>query len=130
MNYQKIFVVFSLFFLLSACSESAVSTSISIGQLQSRIAANNPPVILDVRSSKEFNKGHIPGAIHIPVKQLADKLSQLADNQLDEVVVYCFSGPRANTAEEILRAAGFSRVIELEGHFEAWKDAELPISTK
>jgi len=71
--------------------------------------------ILDVRPVEEYNAGHIPGAMSIPLKELERHLSELPHNQ--EIVAYC-RGPYcvlAIQAVEMLRAKGFNAVRLEEG---------------
>ena len=71
--------------------------------------------VLDVRPSEEYQAGHIPGALSIPLKKLKKHLSELSHDQ--EIVAYC-RGPYcvlAMEAVEILRAKGFNAVRLEEG---------------
>jgi len=82
-------------------------------------------LVLDVRPRKEFEAGHIPGAISMPLSELRDRLSELAGDL--DVVAYC-RGPYcvlAPQAVQLLRAAGF-RARRLEEGFPEWRLAGLP----
>jgi rhodanese-related sulfurtransferase/DNA-binding MarR family transcriptional regulator len=71
--------------------------------------------VLDVRPKEEYNAGHIPGAISIPLKELQLRLSDLPRNQ--EIVAYC-RGPYcvlSIQAVELLRARGFNAIRIEEG---------------
>lgn len=75
--------------------------------------------VLDVRPEEEFQTGHIPGAVSIPLKELADRLSELPKDQ--EIVAYC-RGPYcvlAVEAVEMLKAKGFHSV-RLEDGVQDW----------
>jgi rhodanese-related sulfurtransferase/DNA-binding MarR family transcriptional regulator len=77
-------------------------------------------IVLDVRPPEEFQAGHIPGAISIPLQALKRRLSKLPQNQ--EIVAYC-RGPYcvlAIQAVEMLRAKGF-RAVRLEEGFQDWR---------
>ncbi|HKI50563.1 MAG TPA: rhodanese-like domain-containing protein [Geothermobacteraceae bacterium] len=76
-------------------------------------------VLLDVRQPLEYQAGHIPGAILIPVGGLADRLDEL-DPQ-DEIIVYCADGVRSRAAAKILLHHGFQQVRHLPGGFRAWQ---------
>ncbi|MDA0577699.1 MAG: rhodanese-like domain-containing protein [Verrucomicrobia bacterium] len=70
--------------------------------------------VLDVRTAREFEAGHYPGATHIPVQDLENRVTELgATNQA--FVVYCGSGYRATQAQRILHAAGFPDVTNAGG---------------
>jgi rhodanese-related sulfurtransferase len=74
--------------------------------------------LLDVRSPEEFNGGHLPGAINIPVQQLEGRTGEVGPPDHD-VVVYCRSGHRSTRAAELLRERGFTKVHNL-GPMTAW----------
>lgn len=78
--------------------------------------------VLDVRQPKEYEQSHIPGAILIPLADLADKLSLLEKN--DPVIVYCRSGVRSTAACQILVQAGFTECFNMSGGILEWEGAE------
>jgi phage shock protein E len=94
--------------------------------LAARIEAGSAPVILDVRTPEEFAAGHVPGAVNVPHDQLAGRLAGLGLDPSAEVVVHCERGTRATAAEAVLQEAGFTRVVDLDGHMQGWRDAGLP----
>ena len=68
--------------------------------------------LVDVRTPAEFAAGHLPGAINIPVQELADRLAELQPKDTP-VVLYCRSGRRSSTAARTLKSAGFAAVHDL-----------------
>ncbi|TWX69281.1 rhodanese-like domain-containing protein [Colwellia sp. C1TZA3] len=87
----------------------------------------NKTVILDVRTAEEFSKGHIEGAINISHTKINANLNKIIAFKDQTVVVHCKSGRRALSAENDLRAAGFSSLLHLEGDMNAWQAADLPL---
>jgi hydroxyacylglutathione hydrolase len=81
--------------------------------------------LLDVRSPGEWRKGHVPGAHHIYVPELRNRISELDRNK--PTAVYCGSGYRASIATSILKQQGFSELWNVPGSWEAWKKAKLPV---
>lgn len=82
--------------------------------------------ILDVRPSQEYEAGHVPGAINVPLSELEKHLHKLDTKQ--EVVAYC-RGPHcvlAFNAVERLRQKGFT-AHRMEDGFPEWKLAGLPV---
>lgn len=69
--------------------------------------------LVDVRTLEDFDAGHLPGAIHLPLETLGERAtSELAP--LDApVVVYCNTGNRSGRATELLRSLGFTEVHDL-----------------
>lgn len=67
--------------------------------------------ILDVREFNEYTAGHVDGAIHLPVGEIASNSAVLKDIPLDaDLIVYCRSGARAGMACNILQAKGYTSV--------------------
>ena len=78
--------------------------------------------LLDVRQDFEYAEGHIPGATHIPLPELADRASEL-DPALP-VVVYCRSGARSLAGANLLSGLGFRDVVSMQGGILAWDGAQ------
>jgi NADPH-dependent 2,4-dienoyl-CoA reductase/sulfur reductase-like enzyme/rhodanese-related sulfurtransferase len=77
--------------------------------------------LLDVRTSSEFEAGHIPTAINIPVDNIRDRMQELP---LDRAIyIYCEAGLRGYLAQRILRQTGFEQVANLSGGYLSWKAA-------
>lgn len=74
--------------------------------------------LVDVRASFEYAAGHLPGAINLPVQQLASRANELEPKD-KAVVVYCRSGHRSAMAYDQLKAAGFTKLYDL-GPMSAW----------
>ncbi len=111
----------------NSCRQTpAVDATISNVDLLALIQKRNAPLILDVRTSEEYQSGHIPGSVNIPHNQLSSRLSELGISKSDEVVVHCESGRRASTAEAILTESGYTGVLDLEGHMRSWRESKLP----
>jgi rhodanese-related sulfurtransferase len=78
-------------------------------------------VFLDVREQNEWNLGHIPGAVHIPRGELADRVGGAIDPS-SRVVVYCAGGSRATLASEALQQMGYRNVESLKGGIRGWAE--------
>ena len=109
--------------------ESERLESVTPEVLAAKIEAGRSPVILDVRSKREFDEGHVPGAIHMPFWRVGSRWHELAHRREDEIVVYCGHGPRAYMAGAALRRRGFARIVYLAGHMTKWKQRRLPLVT-
>lgn len=118
---------FALVALAQACTKAPPVESTSAAELAERIRAGTAPLVLDVRTPEEFSAGHIPGAVNIPYDQLESRLAELPAEPDTEIVVHCKSGRRAGIAEETLSRAGYKNLKDLEGHWQAWSAANLPV---
>lgn len=76
-------------------------------------------VLLDVRSEREFEGGHLEGAVLVPHDELAGRLAEIealtGGDRSRPIVTYCRSGHRAGIAKETLLGAGYTRVTNLGG---------------
>lgn len=93
------------------------------------IAAGRAPTVLDVRTSKEYLAGHVPGARHIPFEQVWLRRGELPAATAEPVVVYCSHGGRAAIATVQLWALGYRNVRLLEGQMLGWEHRGLPVET-
>ncbi|MHA2335638.1 MAG: rhodanese-like domain-containing protein [Candidatus Hodarchaeales archaeon] len=82
---------------------------ITTDQLLDRINSNQPPLILDVRSTPEFNgaDGHIPNARSIPIRKLSSELEDLQSYREKEIVTICPGGGLSLIAVDLLVEADF-----------------------
>ncbi|EOO75262.1 hypothetical protein IC7_05339 [Bacillus cereus BAG1O-1] len=83
--------------------------------------------VLDVRSKKEWEEGHLHDAIHITLGNLFEKLNDVPKDC--PIVLQCRTGLRSAIAASILQKAGIKEVVNLKGGFLAWKKAGLPYDT-
>ncbi len=79
---------------------------------------NKQHILIDVRESSEVASGYIPGAVHIPLGQLKDRLQEVPRDR--SVMLYCRSGNRSRQAANILLKEGYSDVTHLKGGILGW----------
>src|SRR5215210_6652676 len=83
----------------------------------------NGIVLVDVRESDEWDRGHLPGAVHVPRGYLESRIEGAAPDRDARVILYCASGQRsalaAHTLKELL---GYSDVASMTGGITLWKD--------
>jgi glyoxylase-like metal-dependent hydrolase (beta-lactamase superfamily II)/rhodanese-related sulfurtransferase len=97
---------------------------ITAGSAAEQLVASDPPLLIDVRTSREWNDVHIDGALNVPLQQLPQRLAELpADRRL---IVYCASGYRSGIAASLLQRAALPHVVNLVGGLGAWMSAQLP----
>lgn len=92
-----------------ACACSASSPAALLDEL----AGRKPPLVVDVRSRREYAAGRLDGAINIPLEELRDRLAEVPRDS--PVVVQCQSGYRSYLAQQILRNRGYANVLNLMG---------------
>lgn len=121
------FVCLLLVTLLAACGGPTVAPR----DLARALEAGQTPLVLDVRSEGEYRRDHIPGAVHVPFTEVAEKTPPevLRRCRREPVVVTCEHGPRAMYAASQLRDLGCREVLLLEGHMARWRGLGLPTTT-
>jgi rhodanese-related sulfurtransferase len=102
---------------------SSSSSQISVAQALDKF--HSGAFILDVRTNEEWNQGHIPGSILIPLDQLPGRLSEVPRDR--DVVVVCRTGVRSAQGLQLLQQAGFTRAASMTGGMIAWQAASYPI---
>ncbi len=91
-------------------------------------AANDPPVLIDVREQWEYDIVHLPDSELIPMSELSEQIGKL--NRDAEIVVICHHGIRSRAAALYMEKHGFKKVINLKGGIDAWaKDVDPSMPT-
>lgn len=98
----------------------------SVAEL-AELKAKNGLFVLDVRTVREWNSGHVAGAIHIPANDLPQRLDTLPTDRTVHII--CGSGYRSSIASSVLKRAGRANVVNVVGGMTAWAAAKLPVSS-
>jgi rhodanese-related sulfurtransferase len=96
---------------------------ISADEFHKKLESDKSLFLLDVREPHELKSpiGHLRGSKNIPMGDLKASVPKIMKHKDDEVAVICHSGMRARTAAKILQAAGFTRIIVLDGGMAAYR---------
>ena len=92
-----------------------------------RAVTDEGAVLLDIREPDEWGRFRIPGAVHIPMGELAQRAAEL--DPLRPIVVYCKSGQRSLFSTDELLDLGFANVASLSGGLLAWAEADQPVES-
>lgn len=100
----------------------------AIGPTEAVRLMNQGALLLDVRSQAEFDSGHIIDARHVPQDQVAAQAADTLKRFKEKVVIACCeSGMRSQAAARVLQAQGFTKVVNLRGGLQAWRNENLPL---
>ncbi|HEV2981696.1 MAG TPA: MBL fold metallo-hydrolase [Solirubrobacteraceae bacterium] len=97
---------------------------ITASSAAAQLAEASHPLLIDVRTSGEWDKAHVDGALNLPLAQLSQRMSELPVDR--PLIVYCASGYRSAIATSLLLREGLSDVANLVGGLGAWDSARLP----
>jgi len=126
-TFSKILILSALLLLVGCSSSNATPLAEISPQQAAQIVEAENAVIIDVRTQSEWDAGHIPGAIHIPLSEVKGRLGEFKEFEGKELVMQCRSGKRSAAAGKILLAAGYEDVSNLSGGINAWSKAKLPV---
>lgn len=83
---------------------------ISVEDASQAIASGEINRIVDVRTQTEWDRGHFPGAIHLPLADITETTARAHLDQMDTILVYCNTGTRARQAALKLQSLGYPSV--------------------
>jgi phage shock protein E len=72
--------------------------------------APGQPLLIDVRTSEEYQREHVRTAVNIPYDEIAGRIAAMAPDRNTRIALYCRSGRRSGIAEQTLRQLGYSQV--------------------
>ena len=92
--------------------------------LEDQLEGREPPLVIDVRESDIYRKGHVKGSINIPVRQLPARYGELAGSGKRKIICYCNGSVISAYAITFLASRGIRGVFNLSGGFSRWQKEE------
>ncbi|HBU47220.1 MAG TPA: hypothetical protein DEB46_02805 [Myxococcales bacterium] len=99
-----------------------------IDGLVARLGQSDAPMLVDVRTPEVYEKGHLPGAINIPLAHIDNQQDQLPEDLDQEIVTVCNRGVMSLTGLLLLQSLGYRRVRSLNGGTIGWQEAGYPVA--
>ncbi len=99
-------------------------------QMLTNMVNRDSGVIIDIRAQADFNKGHIHGAINIPMAKIKDSVKDLEKYKNTPIIMVCASGITVIGACNILKKSGMEQVFKLAGGMNSWLGDNLPVVKK
>lgn len=90
---------------------------------------NNSSLLIDVREESEWQKGHLPHALHVSRGILEGNIERIAPESDTPIVLYCGGGGRSALAAISLQQMGYENVSSMRGGFGQWIQEGLPVTT-
>lgn len=129
-NFGMIVFLLFLFQLPVIGQTKDTVKKISAAEFAEQIITLPQGVIIDARTTKEFEAGHLKDAANYNVLSPEEFEQQIATlDKSTPVFVYCQSGKRSTLAANILKAAGFGKIYELRGGIKEWRESNLHETT-
>lgn len=131
MNNWQLFLALAIILFLLARTYIGSGAVRNIRPAEAVMSINRDgAIVVDVRTEKEYQEGHIMNSLHIPLGMLENRISELKDFKTQPVILVCKTGSRSSTAASTLKKQGFDSVKNLNGGILAWSSANLPVTTE
>ena len=93
-----------------------------VSEITPQEVAKKDITVIDVRKKKDYQQGHIPGAINIPYSEFEEDHPKLAEiDQNEEIAVNCVMGVSSQKITRLLNEAGYDQAKSMKGGIKAWE---------
>lgn len=120
-------VVVATLLLIAHFRHVALAPKSLTSQMLTHYVNRNDAVVIDVRGQADFNKGHIQGAINVPLSQLKSGTKDLEKYYKSPIIMVCANGIQVSGGCDILKKAGAEQVFKLGGGMSSWTGENLPV---
>ncbi len=129
---KSVYVLFLLISLVNiySCQSQPVAGSVDAMTFNTQLSIAKDPVVLDVRTAKEYAGGYISNAINLDYYKPDFKAEIGKLDKEKTYFVYCAAGGRSKSAAELMRQQGFTKIYELNGGMTEWQSSNLPVVHK
>jgi rhodanese-related sulfurtransferase len=110
--------------------KSSVSKVKNVNHKEATLLMNKQEAtVVDVRGKEEFKKGHIVGAINVPLAEIKNnQLGTLENSKASPIIMVCNAGMTSSQAAQLMVKHGFENVNNLKGGMGEWQSSNLPVS--
>lgn len=98
--------------------------------VKARLDRGDDFLLIDTREDREWNKGHIPGAIHMGKGVIERDIEAKVPDTDREMILYCGGGYRSALAADNLTKMGYTKAISMDGGFRGWNVAGYKVVTE
>ena len=99
-------------------------------EVKARIDRGEKIVLTDIREDREWDAGHITGAVHLGKGIIERDIESTVPDKETEIILYCGGGFRSALAAENLQKMGYSNVVSMDGGWRRWKELGYPTTTQ
>jgi len=100
----------------------------TVDKVKSKIDGGEKFVLVDVREESEFEKDHLPGAIHLGKGIIERDIEARVPDLNAEIVLYCGGGFRSALAADNLQKMGYKNVLSMDGGIRDWREKGYPLT--
>jgi len=114
------------FLALVEAARRGVRTT-TIPEYLARLERGERPLLVDVREDREWDAGHVPGAVHLGKGIIERDIEKTVPDRAAPVVLYCGGGFRTVLVCENLQRMGYVNCVSLDGGWREWNERGLPV---
>jgi rhodanese-related sulfurtransferase len=103
--------------------------TMAIANYRALLERGERPLLVDVREDREWDAGHLPGAVHLGKGIIERDIEAAVPDLATPVVFYCGGGFRSVLVCDNLQRMGYTNVISLDGGWKGWIALDLPVET-
>ena len=100
----------------------------NVDEVKARLDRGDKFVLVDVREESEFQKDHLPNAIHLGKGVIERDIEQKIPDLNTPLVLYCGGGFRSALAADNLQKMGYTNVISMDGGVRGWREKGFPMT--
>jgi len=100
----------------------------TVDEVKSRLDRGDKFTLVDVREESEWQKDHLPGAVHMSKGVIERDVEQKVPDLNTEMILYCGGGFRSALAADNLRKMGYKNVISMDGGIRGWRERNYPLT--
>ena len=101
---------------------------INVDDVKRRMDRGDKFLLVDVREESEFDKDHIPGAVHLGKGVIERDIEARVPELHMEMILYCGGGFRSALAADNLQKMGYTNVISMDGGIRGWREKGYPLT--
>lgn len=98
----------------------------NVADVKRRLDAGAKMLLVDVREDNEWERGHLPGAVHMGRGVIERDIEKSVPDTKTKIVLYCGGGFRSALVADNLQRMGYSNVESMDGGWRGWTEAGLP----
>ena len=101
----------------------------TVDEVKARLDRGDKFLLVDVREDSEWDKDHLPGAVHLGKGVLERDVEQKVPDTGAELILYCGGGFRSALAADMLQKMGYSNVLSMDGGIRDWRNKGYPLTS-
>ncbi|MEO8725042.1 MAG: rhodanese-like domain-containing protein [Acidobacteriaceae bacterium] len=101
----------------------------NVPEVKKRLDAGEKLNLVDVREDLEWQRGHIPGAVHLGKGVIERDIEKTIPDKSAELILYCGGGFRSALAADNLKKMGYQNAVSLDGGWRDWTASGFPTTT-